>query len=63
MGRSAVMSTVDGSASRDILMCQQLGIDTMHIVSKSQQEMVSRGIKHSIKVLEKVIVKDIRIKP
>ena len=63
MGRSAVMSTVDGSASRDILMCQQLAIDTMHIVFKNQQERVSRGIKHSIKVLEKVIVKDIRIKP
>ena len=41
MGRSAVMSTVYGRASREILMCQQLGIDTMHIVSKSQQEMVS----------------------
>ena len=63
MGQSVVMSTVDGSASGEILMCQQLGIDTMHIVSKNQQEMVSRGIKHSIKVLEKVIVKDIRIKP
>ena len=55
------MSAVPGAP--EIFMCQQLAIDTMHIVSKSQQEMVSRGIKHSIKVLEKVIVKDIRIKP
>ena len=50
-------------AGAPVVVCQQLRTDTMHIVSKSQQEMVSRGIKHSIKVLEKVIVKDIRIKP
>ena len=55
------MSAVAGAP--EIFMCQQLAIDTMHIVFKNQQERVSRGIKHSIKVLEKVIVKDIRIKP
>ena len=63
MGRSAVMSTVDGSASREILMCQQLGIDTMHIVSKNQQEMVSLDNKNSTIILKKVTVKEIRIKP
>ena len=29
------------AGASEIFMCQQLEIDTMHIVSKNQQEMVS----------------------
>ena len=39
------MSAVPGAP--EIFMCQQLAIDTMHIVSKNQQEMVSRENKNS----------------
>ena len=51
------------AGASEIFMCQQLEIDTMHIVSKNQQEMVSLDNKNSTIILKKVTVKEIRIKP